>query len=330
MRRREFIKVIAGSTVAAWPLAAQAQQQDRVRRVVNLEPGPESDPIGREQVAIFRDGLRKLGWIDGRNIKFEVRWQAAKVEQAKAFVAEILANPPDLVIASTLQVFFAMRRDASAIPMVFTNLPDPVAMGFVSNLAKPDGNFTGFTAYEFVTAAKWLEVLKELAPQVTRVAMIIANSTRQGGEGFYRAIQKPAGSLGVETTLIGSDGPADIQAGIDAFAVKPNGGLLMAADAGRVNRGTVIEQASRHQLPAVYPYRGIVDEGGLAFYGIDFNEQYRGAAIYVDRILRGAKPADLPIQAPTKFELEINLKVAKALGLTIPSSMIIRADEVIE
>jgi len=329
MRRREFISLFGGMA-AAWPLAARAQQQDRVRRVVNLEAGPESDPIGREQNAILRDELRKLGWIEGRNFKFEVLWQAAKAEQAKAYVAGILTNPPDVVVASTLQVFFAMRRDASAIPMVFTNLPDPVGMGFVTNLAKPDGNFTGFTAYEFVTAAKWLEVLKELAPHVTRVAMIIANSSRPVGEGFYRAIQKAAESLGVETTLIRSDGPADVQAGIDAFAVKPNGGLLMAADAGRINRGTVIEQANRHQLPAVYPYRGIVDEGGLAFYGIDFNEQYRGAATYVDRILRGAKPADLPIQAPTKFELEINLKVAKALGLTISSSMIMRADKVVE
>jgi putative ABC transport system substrate-binding protein len=329
MRRREFISLLGGMA-AAWPLAARAQQQDRVRRVVNLEAGPESDPTGREQIAIFGDGMRKLGWIEGRNIKFEVLWQAAMAEQAKAFVAQIIANPPDVVVASTLQVFFAMRRDASAIPMVFTNLPDPVGMGFVSNLAKPDGNFTGFTAYEFVTAAKWLEVLKELAPQVTRVAMIIANSSRPVGEGFYRAVQRAAESLGVETTLIRSDGPADVQAGIEAFAVEPNGGLLMAADPSRFYRGTVIAQASRHQLPAVYPYRGIVDEGGLAFYGIDFNEQYRGAATYVDRILRGAKPADLPIQAPTKFELEINLKVAKALGLSISSSMIMRADEVIE
>jgi len=328
MRRREIIALFG--SVFTLPATARAQQQDRVRRVVSLEAGPESDPIGREQTAIFRDGLRKLGWIEGRNIKFEVLWQAAKAEQAKAFVAEIVANPPDVVLASTLQAFFAMRRDANAIPMVFNNLPDPVGMGFVSNLAKPDGNFTGFTAYEFVTAAKWLEVLKELAPHVTRVAMIMANVSRPVGEGFYRAVQKGAGSLGVETTLIRCDGPADVQAGIEAFAAKPNGGLILAADPGRAYRGTVIEQASRHQLPAVYPFRGIVDEGGLAFYGIDFNEQYRGAATYVDRILRGAKPADLPIQAPTNFELQINLKVAKALGLTVPSSMIMRADRVVE
>ncbi len=214
--------------------------------------------------------------------------------------------------------------------MVFTNLPDPVALGFASNLAKPDGNFTGFTAYEFVTSGKWLEVLKELAPQVTRIAMIIANATRPVGEGFYRAMQTTAGPMGVETTIISIDGPTDMQSGVEAFAAKPNGGLIMAADAARGIRGAVIEQAERHRLPAVYPYRGIVDEGGLAFYGIDFNDQYRGAATYVDRILRGTKAADLPIQAPTKFELEINLKVAKTLGLTVPSAMIMRADKVVE
>jgi putative ABC transport system substrate-binding protein len=328
MRRREFITLIGSA--ATLPLAAHAQQQDRVRRVVNLETGAETDPTAREQIAIFHDGLRKLGWIDGRNVRLETLWQAAKAEEAKAFVADVLANPPDVVVASTLQAFFAMRRDASAIPTVFTNLPDPVAMGFVSNLAKPDGNFTGFTAYEFVTAGKWLEVLKELAPQVTRVAMIIAIATRPVGEGFYRAMQATAAPMGIETSLIPIDGPADVQAGVDAFAAKPNGGLIMAADPGRFVRGVVIEQAERHQLPAVYPYRGIVDEGGLAFYGIDFNEQYRGAATYVDRILRGTKPADLPIQAPTKFELEINLKVALALGLNVPSFLIVRADRVVE
>ena len=329
MRRREFIALVGGAAVAC-PLAARAQQQDRVKRIVNLEAGAESDPTAREQIAIFRDGLRKLGWIEGRNIKFEVLWQAAKAEQAKAFVAQLILNPPDVVVASTLQVFFAMRRDASAIPTVFTNLPDPVALGFVSNLAKPDGNFTGFTAYEFATAGKWLEVLKELAPQVTRIAMIIANATRPVGEGFYRALQATAGPLGIETTLMSIDGQADVQTGIEAFAAKPNGGLVMAADAGRFSRGAVIEQAARHRLPAVYPYRGIVDEGGLAFYGIDFNDQYRGAATYVDRILRGTEPADLPIQAPTRFELQINLKVAGELGLNVPSSMIMRADKVIE
>jgi len=214
--------------------------------------------------------------------------------------------------------------------MVFTNLPDPVVMGLVANLAKPDGNFTGFTAYEFVTAAKWLEVLKELAPQVTQVAMILNNASQPVGENFYRAMQGAAGRFGVETTAIRIDGAADVQAGIDAFALQPNGGLVMAADSSFRYRALIIDLAARHQLPAVYPFRNIVREGGLAFYGIDFNDLYRGAATYVDRILRGAKPADLPIQAPTKFELLINRRVAKALGLTVPLSLIGRADEVIE
>ncbi len=327
MNRREFIAG-AGSAVA-YPLAARAQQEP-VKRIVNLAAGAESDPIYSAAVAVLRDSLRKLGWIDGRNTKLEIMWQAARAEQAKAYVAKLVANPPDVVVASTLQAFFAMRRNAAAIPMVFTNLPDPVGMGFVSNLAKPDGNFTGFTAYEFTAAEKWLEVLKELAPRVSRVTMIIANSTRPVGDNFYRAMQTAAESLGVEPSVIRVDGPGDVEAGIEKFATKPNGGLIMAADGSRGIRGLIIDLAARHRLPAVYPFREIVDEGGLAFYGIDFNDLARGAATYVDRILRGTKPADLPIQAPTKFELKLNLKVANALGLTIPSSMIMRADEVIE
>jgi putative ABC transport system substrate-binding protein len=235
MRRRDFITLVGGAATTL-PLAARAQQQDRVRRVVSIEAAGESDPTGREQIATLRDGLRKLGWIEGRNLEFKVLWQASKAEQAKAFVAQLSANPPDVVVASTLQAFFAMRRDASAIPTVFTNLPDPVGMGFVSNLAKPDGNFTGFTAYEFVTAGKWLEVLKELAPRVTRAAMIIAKVTRPAGEGFYRAMQATAGPLGIETTLIPVDSPTDMQAGVEAFATKPNSGLIMAADPTRFIR----------------------------------------------------------------------------------------------
>jgi putative tryptophan/tyrosine transport system substrate-binding protein len=210
--------------------------------------------------------------------------------------------------------------------MVFVNLPDPVVMGFVANLGKPEGNFTGFTAYEFITAAKWVQTLRELAPHVSRVAMVFANSTQPVGENFYRAMQSAAGSLGVESTAIPIDSAADVQAGIAAFARQPNGGLVMAADAGLGQRALVIDLAARHQLPAIYPTRWAVDEGGLAFYGIDFQDQYRGAATYVDRILRGAKPADLPIQAPTKFELVINLKTAKALGLEVPPALLVRAE----
>jgi putative ABC transport system substrate-binding protein len=211
------------------------------------------------------------------------------------------------------------------------NLPDPVGMGIVSNLANPEGNFTGFTAYEFAMAGKWLEVLKELAPPVTRVAMTFGNAARQVGEGFYRSLQTAAAPLGIETTAIRFDTAADVQSGIDAFALKPNGGVVMAAEAGSIqNRALIIELAARHRLPAVYPFRNVIDEGGLAFYGIDFIELFRGAATYVDRILRGAKPSDLPIQAPTKFNLALNLRTAKALGLEIPLLLHARADEVIE
>ncbi len=276
MNRREFVALVAGAA-AAWPFSAHAEQ-DRIRRIVNLIPNAETDPREREAVTVLRDGLRKLGWIDGRNIKLEVMWQAAKAEQTKAYVAELVANPPDVVVASTLQAFSAMRQDASTIPMVFTNLPDPVVMGFVSNLAKPDGNFTGFTAYEFTTAGKWLEVLKELAPQVSRVAMIMANSSQPVGNNFYRAMQAIAGPFGIETTAVRIDGPADVQAGLEAFAAKPNGGLIMAADASRGSLGVVIAQTARYQLPALYPFRDVVDEGGLAFYGIDFNDLARGSS----------------------------------------------------
>jgi putative tryptophan/tyrosine transport system substrate-binding protein len=328
MRRREFIAGLCGA--AALPLAARAQH-DRVRRVVVAMAGSESDTQQQLNVALFRDGLRKLGWTDGQNIRIEILWRGVSAEAAKAYVAEIAAHAPDVVVMSTLQGFLTMRRDASSIPMVFVNLPDPVVMGLVSTLANTGENFTGFTAYEFAIAGKWLQVLKELAPHVSRVAMTFGNATRPVGENFYRSLQAAAGSLSVETTAIRIDNPADVQSGIDAFAAKPNGGLVMAAEAGSVfNRALIVELAARHRLPAVYPFRNIVDEGGLAFYGLDFMDLFRGAATYVDRLLRGAKPADLPIQAPTKFELAINLKTAKALGLEIPPSLLVRANEVIE
>jgi putative tryptophan/tyrosine transport system substrate-binding protein len=328
MKRREFIAALGGA--AAWPITSGAQQ-DRVRRVVVAMGGSESDAQQQLNVAEFRDGLRKLGWTDGQNIRIEILWRGVSAEAAKTYVAEIAAQAPDVVVMSTLQGFLTMRRDASSIPMVFVNLPDPVVMGLVSTLANTGENFTGFTAYEFAIAGKWLQVLTELAPHVTRVAMTFGNATKPVGENFYRSLQAAAGSFSVETTAIRIDRPADVQSGIDAFAAKPNGGLVMAAEAVSVfNRALIVELAARHRLPAVYPFRYIVDEGGLAFYGLDFVDLFRGAATYVDRLLRGAKPADLPIQAPTKFDLVINLKTAKALGLTIPPSLLARADEVIE
>jgi putative tryptophan/tyrosine transport system substrate-binding protein len=327
--RRKLLAALGG-VAAAWSLPAWAQK-DRARRVAIVMPGAESDQQQQATASVFRDGLRKLGWIDGQNVRIEVMWGAAPPERARAYVAELIASPPEVVVCGTLQAFLAMRRDGNSIPMVFFNLPDPVVMGIVPNLAKPEGNFTGFTAYDFAIAGKWLEVLKELAPQVLRVAMILGNSTQPVGEYFYRSLQAAAGSFGVETTAIRIDTAADVKAGIDAFALKPNGGLVLAADAGGfANRALVVELAARHHLPAIYPMRNAIEDGGLAFYGIDFLDLPRGAATYVNRILRGAMPADLPVQAPTKFELIINLKTAKALGLEVPLHLQQIADEVIE
>jgi putative ABC transport system substrate-binding protein len=310
MRRREFIAGLGGA--AAWPVVARAQQTGRMRRVVVAMIGPESDVQQQLSMTLFRDGLRKLGWSDGQNIQIEFIFRGVSAEVAKVYVAEIAARPPDVVVTTSLNGFLTMRRDASSIPLVFVNLPDPVFLGLVSTLTTSGGNFTGFTAYEFSIVGKWLQVLKELAPHVTRVAMTFG-ATNVIGENFYRSLQAAAGS------------------GIVAFAVKSNGGLVIAAEAGSVvNRALIIELAGRNRLPAIYPSRDFIDDGGLAFYGMDFLNLFRGASIYVDRILRGTKPADLPIQAPTKFELVINLKVAKALDLEIPTALLVRADEVIE
>jgi putative tryptophan/tyrosine transport system substrate-binding protein len=326
--RREFVAAVGGA--AACPLVARAQQTGRLRRVVVAMIGPQSDLQQQQSMARFRDGLRALGWTEGQNIRIEIIWVGVGAEAAKVFVVGIAANPPDVVVTIGLNGFLAMRRDANAVPLVFVNLPDPVVTGLVPSLTNSGGNFTGLTAYEFSIAGKWLQVLKEIAPSVTRVAMTFGTSTPVG-ENFYRSLQAAAGSSGVETVAIRIDSSADIQSGIAAFAATPNGGLIAAAEAGSiVNRALIVNVAARYRLPAVYPIRDFIEEGGLAFYGMDFLNLFDGAATYVDRILRGTKPADLPIQAPTKFELVINLKVAKTLGLDITPSILARADEVIE
>jgi putative tryptophan/tyrosine transport system substrate-binding protein len=307
MKRREFIAGVGSA--AAWPLIARGQ--DRIRRVVVVMIGREDDAGEQQRVVLLRDGLRKLGWNEGQNIQLEFLWRGVSSEAAMRYVGEIAAKPPDVVVTTGLNGFLAMRRDASSIPLVFVNLPDPVIMGVVPSLTNPGGNFTGFTAYEFSIAGKWLQILKELAPHITRVAMTFGTAASAVGENFYRSLQAAARSSGVETTAIRINSSVDIQYGIDAFAAQPNGGLI-------------------NRIPAVYPDRDFVENGGLAFYGLDFLNLYRGAAIYVDRILRGTKASDLPVQAPTKFELVINRRAANTIGLEIPTGLLVRADEVIE
>jgi putative tryptophan/tyrosine transport system substrate-binding protein len=327
MNRRAFLATLG--TGAMWPIAVRAQQRP-VKRVVVLSALSENDPDEQAQFAVFRDGLTYLGWVAGQDIHFERVHNADTAERTTLLVARIVQNPPDVVVANASHVFREMQTQAGAIPVVFTNLPDPVGMGLVVNLSKPGGNFTGFTTYEFAIAGKWLQLLRELAPRVSRVAMILANSPQPTGETFYRAMQVAARPIEVETTAIRVESGADVRAGIDTFAIEPNGGLLIAPDAAIDQCGMVIDLAARHQIPAIYPVRQAVHRGGLAFYGVDLHDQYWGAAAYVDRILRGAKPGDLPIRAPTNFELVVNGKAAKALGLTIPLSLRARADEVIE
>jgi putative ABC transport system substrate-binding protein len=327
MKRREFIAGVGSA--AAWPLIARGQ--DRIRRVVVVMIGREDDAGEQQRVVLLRDGLRKLGWNEGQNIQLEFLWRGVSSEAAMRYVGEIAAKPPDVVVTTGLNGFLAMRRDASSIPLVFVNLPDPVIMGVVPSLTNPGGNFTGFTAYEFSIAGKWLQILKELAPHITRVAMTFGTAASAVGENFYRSLQAAARSSGVETTAIRINSSVDIQYGIDAFAAEPNGGLIAAAEAASIsNRATIIDAATRNRIPAVYPDRDFVENGGLAFYGLDFLNLYRGAAIYVDRILRGTKASDLPVQAPTKFELVINRRAANTIGLEIPTGLLVRADEVIE
>lgn len=331
MRRRDFIKVIA-SSAAAWPLAAQAQQPERVWRIGVLLDGDENDPVIQARVAALRAGLQALKLIEGQNYRFEYRWPGAALERVRVSAAELVRAAPDVIVVTGMLAAMSLRKETTAIPIVFVNLADPVGAGLIPSLARTGGNITGFTAYEYATAGKWLDVLKEIAPRIKRAALIFAPpDTNPTGENFYRALVQVAPRLSVELTPIRVRNAADVQAGIDQFAAKPDGGLIAAAEPGAINnRAAIIAAAARHRLPAVYPFRFFVAQGGLAFYGIDLNDQYRRAAAYVHRILKGANPADLPVQAPDKFQFVINLKTAKAQDIEIPPLLLTRADEVIE
>jgi len=328
VRRRAFITLVGGA--AAWPLAARAQPRERMRRIGVLMSLAADDPEGQARLTAFVQGLQELGWTDGRNVQIDYRWPAGDAERIRRYAAELAALAPDIILAGGGAVVPSLLQATRAIPIVFTQTPDPVGAGFVESLARPGGNVTGFMLYEYGIGAKWLELLKEIAPHVTRAA-VIRDAAIASGIGQWGAIQTAAPSFGVELRPVDVRDASEIERAIAAFARSPNGGLIVAASTlAVVHRDLIVTLAARHKLPAVYPSRFFVRSGGLIFYGPDSVEPHRRAAGYVDRILKGEKPADLPVQAPTKYELAINLKTAKALGLDVPPTLLARADEVIE
>jgi ABC-type uncharacterized transport system substrate-binding protein len=327
VKRRAFVLALGGA--AAWPLAARAQQSERMRRIGVLTYIPADDAEGQARHAAFTQALGQLGWSEGRNLRIDTRWANAGNLQRHA--AELVAAAPDVLVAATGTATLAPLLQATRIiPIVFAIVIDPVGAGFVASLAKPGGNATGFTAYEYSMSGKWLELLKEIAPRVTRAA-VLRDPAVASGIGQFGAVQIVAPSFGVELIPVDVRDAGEIERAVAAFVSGSNGGLIMTASAlGTTHRELITTVAARHKLPAVYPSRPYVTAGGLISYGPDLLDQFRRAAGYVDRILKGEKPADLPVQAPTKYELVINLKTAKALGLDIPTTVLARADEVIE
>jgi ABC-type uncharacterized transport system substrate-binding protein len=324
--RRDFVTLLGGA--AAWPLTARAQE--RVKRVGVLLPGSADNPEYQARLAAFHQGLAVLGWTIGRNVHIETRWATSNAAALRKHAAELAALAPDVILANGSAAVAPLLEATRTVPIVFVIVPDPVGGGFVDSLARPGGNATGFTLYEYGISAKWLELLKEIAPGVRQVA-VLRDAGLSVGAGQFGAMQSVAPSFGVELRPIDVRDAPEIERAITAFARSANGGLVVTGSALAVtHRETIAALAARHKLPAVYSGRFYVTVGGLLSYGPDFLDQFRQAAGYVDRILKGEKPADLPVQAPTKYELAINLKTAKALGLTVPSSLLARADEVIE
>jgi ABC-type uncharacterized transport system substrate-binding protein len=329
LRRREFITLLGGAA-AAWPLAARAQQADRVRRIGALMSVAADDPEGPLRVAAFAQGLQQLGWSVGRNVRIDYRWGAGDGDRIRSHAAELVALAPDVILATGSATLGPLLQATRAVPIVFVHVPDPVGAGFVDSLARPGGNATGFTLFEYSISGKWLELLKEIAPGVTRAA-VIRDPAIASGIGQWGAIQTAAPSVGVEVSPVNVRDAGEIERAVAAFARASNGGLIVTGSAlAQVHRDLIVRLAARHKLPAVYFERFFVTSGGLVSYGPDIVDQFRRAAGYVDRILKGEKPADLPVQAPTKYELVINLKTARALGLEVPATLLARADEVIE
>jgi putative tryptophan/tyrosine transport system substrate-binding protein len=330
MRRREFITFF-GSAAAAWSLAARAQQPpERMRRIGVLMPYAEGAPEGEVRVMALQQGLEQLGWTIGRNIRIDYRRGADDVDKIQAAAAELLTLAPDVILASSSRAVATLQQASRTVPIVFTTIYEPVAQGFVQSLAHPGGNTTGFTMPEATVGAKWLELLKEIAPHVTRVAFMF-DPDNPGPIQSSRWVEAAASNFAVEVVMAPVHGPAEIEAAVTTLGREPGGGLIVPPDAFLVNyRKLIVELAARYRLPAIYGLSFITAEGGLASYGIKTSEQFRQAAGYVDRILRGEKAGDLPVQQPTKYELVINPRTAKALGLDVPPTLIARADEVIE
>jgi len=329
MRRRDLIKGIVGSA-AAWPLAAHAQQADRMRRIGVFISLAADDPTGQARFVAFVQALQELGWTDGRNVRIDTRWGPGDAERARRYAAELVALAPDVILASGGTSVAALLQASHTVPIVFTQTQDPVGAGYVDSLAQPGGNTTGFTSMEYGTSGKYLELLKEIAPRIARAAVLRDPTTPQG-TGQFGAIQAVAPSLGVELRPIDVRDAPEIERAVTAFGRSANGGLIVTGNASSaLHRDLIITLAARNKLPAIYWERFFATGGGLISYGADSIDPHRRAAGYVDRILKGEKPSNLPVQAPTKYELAINLKTAKALGLTVPQSLLASADEVIE
>jgi putative ABC transport system substrate-binding protein len=329
MRRRDFITLLGG-TAAGWPLAATAQLAERVHRIALLSGAFADDPDTLLRISAFMQGLGELGWTIGRNLRADFRFGSGDSDHIRKSAAELVALAPELILAVGGTAVAPLQQVSPTIPIVFVNVTDPVSGGFVASLARPGGNATGFLGIEYSMSAKWLELLKQVAPRVMRVA-VVRDLTLASGSGQLGAIQAAAPSLGVELTPISVRNASEIERALTGFARAPNGGMIVTSSAlATVHRDLIVTLASKHRLPAVYSNRVFVTAGGLISYGVDTVGQFRQAAGYVDRILKGEKPADLPVQAPTKFEMVINLKTAKALGITIPADLLVTADEVIE
>jgi putative ABC transport system substrate-binding protein len=329
MKRREFITLLGGA--AAWPLAARAQQSERVRRIGVLAGGAvASDADTQERNAVFAKSLQELGWVIGRNVRIDFRYGLGDAANVRKYVEELVALAPDVVLASGASVLAPLLQATRTVPIVFVAVADPVGAGFVESMARPGGNATGFIQFEYSLSGKWLELLKEIAPGVTQAA-VLRDPATTAGVGQFAVIQSVASSIGLDVRPVNVRDAGEIERAITATARSPKAGLVVTASASSlVHSALIITLAERHKLPAVYPRRSLVAAGGLISYGFDALEQVHQAAGYVDRILRGEKPADLPVQAPTKYELVINLKTAKALGLDMPATVLARADEVIE